>query len=50
MEEYTITKLQDFIDEARDKGICYNGADIEKPLQKLIIDIIEDYIIDYMEF
>ena len=49
LENYAINKLKNFVEEASEIGICYNGKDIEPELQTVIIKIIEDYIDEYID-
>ena len=44
LEEYAISELKSFVEEASEKGICFNGCDISRDLQVLVIQIIEEYI------
>lgn len=49
LENYAINKLKNFVEEASEIGICYNGRDIEPELQTVIIKIVEDYIDEYID-
>lgn len=49
LENYAINKLKNFVEEASEIGICYNGRDIDPSLQILIINIVRDYVDEYIQ-
>lgn len=46
LEEYAISELKSFVEEASEKGICFNGCDMKRDLQVLVIRIIEEYVLE----
>ena len=49
LETYAINQLSSFINIADEQGICYNGRDIDPSLQILIINIVRDYVDEYIQ-
>lgn len=49
LEEYAISELKKFVALATQDGICFGGCDINRDMQILVIQIIEDYIEQYEE-
>lgn len=47
LEEYAINELKKFVDLATQDGICFGGCDMNRDMQVLVIQIIEDYIEQY---
>lgn len=47
LENYAIDKLAEFVENAKKDGLCHNGYDIDSSMQKLVINIIEDYMEEY---
>lgn len=46
-ERYGIKALEKFVRNADKMGICYGGADIERDVQSMVINIVNDYIDKY---
>ena len=44
LEDYAIDMLAEFVENAKKDGLCHKGYDINPTMQKLIINIIEDYM------
>lgn len=44
LENYAIAMLAEFVENAKKDGLCHKGYDINPTMQKLIINIIEDYM------
>ena len=46
-ENLGMSMLEDFIETAKQMGICYCGNDIPKAVQIAVIEIVEQYIEEY---
>jgi len=43
-EEIGVNELKKFVESAKEKGICFNGEDIDSFISTVVINIVEDYI------
>ena len=49
LEDYAISELKKFVNLATQDGICFSGCDMNRDMQILVIQIVEDYIDEYEE-
>lgn len=49
VEEMAINQLTEFVETAKEMGICYHGSDIDKDLQLAVVSIVEQYVGEYLE-
>lgn len=49
VEEMAINQLTEFVETAKEMGICYHGNDIDKEVQLAVIGIVEQYVGEYLE-
>jgi hypothetical protein len=49
VEQAGFKLLCDFIGNAEEHGICYNGEDMPLELQQMVINIVKDYAEKYKE-
>lgn len=49
LEAMSVSALMDFVERAKEQGLCYNGADIPHEVQYGVIRIVDEYISNVVE-